>query len=557
MNHYENFKSIDLNKHDLDLDLNLETELENFLKEKKFYCCLIFSIDDYEAIRILNITENKESIPEYNFSQFLNFNIQQENGIYKMLIENKPISNHTGSNLKTYIKDVKYELYLPIKYNNNIIGCVYLGTKEEENLDTSITELHQIIKKHLFHIMNIKMKKILSKILIENIILTNKVLEGKDSSIPRHSYSVASWAIQIAQKLNYSDEKLSKIYLAALMHDIGKIYITDKILNKQGPLTEEELKEIKKHVNLGYAIAKDILSSYDNEIPIWILQHHENWDGTGYPNKIKGEKITKEGRILKMADFLDEMFSHHSSKKQKNIEETLAELKNYSGTYFDPKIVNNVIEILNNKLILHSTIINEPLLPANLIFNTVEGLTSISGHITKTSEDLIFKLTDNSKTIDFAKLENIILAIEKLNIIYEFKVSIKKIDINKLLLKIISIKNPEKTFSLLWLINGFIIDTNTKNARKITITKISGNGLTFNLQDKKNMDTNKLNIIVVIFEDGTKIPLSGKIINKTKINTLTHYEFRFTGIKESYRDEIFRQIFRKQITLRNFLKTHS
>ncbi|RKD23640.1 HD-GYP domain, c-di-GMP phosphodiesterase class II (or its inactivated variant) [Caminicella sporogenes DSM 14501] len=534
------------------IDKSLEFELRNFLIEKNISYCLFFSIINNMAVRIINIKKDEKEEIQYNFSEFLNLDIQRENGIYKLITEKKSIINFQNSNIKTYVKGLKYEIYIPITFKDEIVGCIYLGANEGDNLslNSDIMEIYEIIKRHMFYIMNIKAEKILYKVLIENIILINKIFEEKTPFMTRHSYNVAAWAIQIARELNYSDERLTEIYLAALMHDIGKIYIDSEIVNKGDDLNEEEYEEAKKHVEIGYNIAKDILITFNAQIPIWILQHHERWNGTGYPNKLKGEEITEEARILKVANFLDKIISKSNYKNEKGIKDILEKIKSYRGKDFDPDIADIAINILRRKL--NFEIKDELILPANLILKTRQGLTSFNGYITSINRELIFKLAD-IHSIKFEDVESIYIAVENLNVIYEFKVSVRKVDTNKLAVEIISLKDAEETFSLLWLLSGVIIDINTKNSKEITISKISGRNLTFSLNSGDKLEKDKLFIVVVIFEDGTKIPLSGKIVNQIKINNVVHYEFEFVGIKESYRDEIFRQIFRKQISIRKTL----
>ncbi|WIF93981.1 HD-GYP domain-containing protein [Caminicella sporogenes] len=301
------------------IDKSLEFELRNFLIEKNISYCLFFSIINNMAVRIINIKKDENEEIQYNFSEFLNLDIQRENGIYKLITEKKSIINFQNSNIKTYVKGLKYEIYIPITFKDEIVGCIYLGANEGENLSLNldVVEIYEIIKRHMFYIMDIKAEKILYKVLIENIILINKIFEEKTPFMTRHLYNVAAWAIQIARELNYSDERLTEIYLAALMHDIGKIYIDSEIVNKGDDLNEEEYEEAKKHVEIGYNIAKDILITFNAQIPIWILQHHERWDGTGYPNKLKGEEITEEARILKVANFLDKIISKSNYKNEK------------------------------------------------------------------------------------------------------------------------------------------------------------------------------------------------------------------------------------------------
>jgi HD-GYP domain-containing protein (c-di-GMP phosphodiesterase class II) len=126
--------------------------------------------------------------------------------------------------------------------------------------------------------------------------------------------------------------------IAGLVHDIGKIGIGESILNKPGSLSFEERSDIERHPEIGWRI----LSSTDefSDLAGFILDHHEKWDGSGYPNRIKGEAIQLEARIIAVADAYDAMTSIRSYRKAMSKEEAIKELRRCSGTHFDPGIVD-------------------------------------------------------------------------------------------------------------------------------------------------------------------------------------------------------------------------
>ena len=157
-----------------------------------------------------------------------------------------------------------------------------------------------------------------------------------------HSKRVSEICELIAVKMNFAKEAVIQIRTAGLMHDIGKIGINDKILNSPQELTTDEWKEIKKHPNIGY----HILSSMNelSEIADQILQHHEQWNGEGYPKGLKGEEILLQARIITIAEAFDAMTSDWSFRKALNEEEAINEIKRCSGTKFDPTISRIFIE---------------------------------------------------------------------------------------------------------------------------------------------------------------------------------------------------------------------
>ena len=138
------------------------------------------------------------------------------------------------------------------------------------------------------------------------------------------------------------EKDLGELQLLGMLHDIGKIGIDDKILNKPGKLTEEEWIVMKKHPEIGYRIAR--ASHKLSRIADYILSHHERWDGMGYPRGLKGEDIPLLSRILSVADAYDAMTEDRIYRKALSKEEAIEEIRRNSGSQFDPLIANIFIK---------------------------------------------------------------------------------------------------------------------------------------------------------------------------------------------------------------------
>jgi len=162
-----------------------------------------------------------------------------------------------------------------------------------------------------------------------------------------HSEKVSMWSEIVARNLGLNKKEQEEIKLAARLHDIGKISIPDRILNKPGRLNKEEYAEVKKHPGLG----ADILSNIDRlkEVSRIIRHHHEWYNGEGYPDGLAGEKIPLGSRIINVVDAYQAMISNRPYRKAFPKEKAIAELKRGAGTQFDPEIVRVFIEILNEK----------------------------------------------------------------------------------------------------------------------------------------------------------------------------------------------------------------
>jgi HD-GYP domain-containing protein (c-di-GMP phosphodiesterase class II) len=162
-------------------------------------------------------------------------------------------------------------------------------------------------------------------------------LDAKDSYTYGHSERVARIAVELGRELDLEEDEVGDIYLAGLLHDIGKIGVSDSILAKREPLTPEEFEHIKQHVTLGYSILVD-LRQIRNLLP-GVLYHHEHYDGSGYPDGLVGDKIPLLARILAVADAYDAMSTtrpYRQAMPYERVEEILAQ---GAGTQWDKRIV--------------------------------------------------------------------------------------------------------------------------------------------------------------------------------------------------------------------------
>jgi diguanylate cyclase (GGDEF)-like protein/putative nucleotidyltransferase with HDIG domain len=169
-------------------------------------------------------------------------------------------------------------------------------------------------------------------------------VDAKDHYTYGHSKKVSKYTTDIAEALGYSQERLATLRAAALLHDIGKIGVSDRVLTKSGPLSDEDWEPIRAHPKLGVAILKHVESL--SGCLAAIQYHHERYDGAGYPAGLKGENIPLDARIMAVADSYDAMTSLRPYRQGKfTAEQALAELKRCAGTQFDPKIVEVFLSV--------------------------------------------------------------------------------------------------------------------------------------------------------------------------------------------------------------------
>jgi HD-GYP domain-containing protein (c-di-GMP phosphodiesterase class II) len=154
---------------------------------------------------------------------------------------------------------------------------------------------------------------------------------------------VGDVAARIATRMGLSAEHVELIRLGGLLSDVGKLALSDDVLQKPGPLTENERQAVQRHPEIGFAML-DSLGA--DPVATWIRYHHERWDGGGYPERLSGERIPLGARILFVADAFEAMTSDQSWRSKLTVEEALAELQRCAGTQFDPAVVAALVEEL-------------------------------------------------------------------------------------------------------------------------------------------------------------------------------------------------------------------
>ena len=172
-------------------------------------------------------------------------------------------------------------------------------------------------------------------------------LESRDPYTAGHQRRVAELATAIAKEMNLSENQIQGIHFAAIIHDLGKIHVPAEILVKPGRLNELEYKLIQVHPQTGYDIVKDI--KFPWPIAEIILQHHEKFNGTGYPQGLKGDQTLLEARIVSVADVVEAMSSHRPYRPALGIDIAMDEIKRGRGTDYDPVIVDACLKLFNEK----------------------------------------------------------------------------------------------------------------------------------------------------------------------------------------------------------------
>jgi diguanylate cyclase (GGDEF)-like protein len=174
-----------------------------------------------------------------------------------------------------------------------------------------------------------------------------RAVDAKDAGTRSHCETVSELCVLIGQELDLHPERIERLRLAGLLHDVGKIGVADKILRKPGPLDEDEEAAMNGHVHVGHAV---VAAAELEEEARWVLHHHEHVDGSGYPKGLRGDEIPLESRIILVADAFEAITAERPYSGPSSIEDALAELDAHAGTQFDATCVKALRAALGRNL---------------------------------------------------------------------------------------------------------------------------------------------------------------------------------------------------------------
>jgi HD-GYP domain-containing protein (c-di-GMP phosphodiesterase class II) len=252
----------------------------------------------------------------------------------------------------TIMKDLKESVRFVVPLNNNQYGGISLDIMKDSLDSFSKADLENI--KHLQQLLISFYER--NELLLQNSSLKDdivysliKTLEIYDHYTGGHSEDVAYFSKLIAEHLNLSSKEIYNIYWAGIVHDIGKIGVSPGIINKDGKLTLEEYNEVKNHSKLGHSILSQ--SNELKDIALLVRHHHEWFNGSGYPDGLKGKDIPFGSQILCVADAVSAMATNRSYQKKKSLEEIKEELLLYKNVQFNKEIVDVMIHLIDQGII--------------------------------------------------------------------------------------------------------------------------------------------------------------------------------------------------------------
>jgi putative nucleotidyltransferase with HDIG domain len=257
------------------------------------------------------------------------------------------ISNRTEKNIITRVASIKQPrvLGLPL-ICEDVMGLIIIKrNKKDSAFDSFDSEiLMTIAEQAIIGIKNLQFYEEQQKIVLGSIKSLVTLLDARIPQEYTHSPYFSHLVVAIARQMHLEDKQIESLKYASLLHDTGKVDIPPEILTKTTKLTPGEFKIIKKHPLKGAQILRP-LQILKPVIPI-ILHHHEKYNGTGYPSRLKKGQIPQGSRIMAVADAFEAMVYGRPYRERKNIDAAIKEIKNKSGTQFDPKVVEAFLRVI-------------------------------------------------------------------------------------------------------------------------------------------------------------------------------------------------------------------
>jgi len=221
-----------------------------------------------------------------------------------------------------------------LKRRETLVENRHLNQWLKEEVTTRTAELHR--QQH-------RMERI-STATLEALV---NALEAKDPYLRGHSARVADLSANVATEMGLAEEEVERVRMAGRLHDLGKIGTRDAVVNKEGPLTAEQFEHVKQHVIIGAQILAPL--AHLGDIVAMVKSHHERFDGTGYPDGLRGEEIPQGGRVIAAAEVYDALTTARPYQDKLTPEEAVERMADLSGTVLDPKVYEALVKIVGRR----------------------------------------------------------------------------------------------------------------------------------------------------------------------------------------------------------------
>jgi HD-GYP domain-containing protein (c-di-GMP phosphodiesterase class II) len=302
-------------------------------------------------------SRNFQAIPEEGEKIYFPSGFTADHPLITWMIKNnRPLLNRDLPFIPTFksmwkgekeeLEEFDPEIFLPLTSQEELIGILALGRKKSSQPYTPDEQLifSTLANQTAVAIENARLYDELSDSFVQSVTALANAIDIRDTYTNTHSQEIANWAAMTARQMGCSPENVNEIYLAGLLHDIGKIGIPDAILQKPTRLNEDEWRIVQTHTLLGAELISPI-KKLAGVAPL-IEHSHERYDGLGYPHGKKGEDIPLGARIISVVDSYSAMHDKRPYKEPYSRERIISELKQYSGKMYDPRVVEAFLKVI-------------------------------------------------------------------------------------------------------------------------------------------------------------------------------------------------------------------
>lgn len=457
----------------------------------------------------------------------------------------------------------------PIRNNKIYVSSMILKYEELPEVDFFCENFNFNYFEHFqFHVQSIASNY---EKLFYIIDVFTDILSKRDKYMPYHMSNVAIWCNKIADKLEISEREHILLHVSALLHDIGKLCIPEKIINKPSRLTDEEYNIIKEHPEKSGIILKAILygMSFFYEVPSVAKHHHEYFDGHGYPDRLHGIDIPYLSRILTLADGIDAMLSRRAYKEPMSVVEIIKEISTKSGTQYDPIIADAAIQVVEDSkafIDINSMSHVNFIAKASLSFfiKNYSSVKTIAGNLIVKNKEAMFlfeqeKHLNEDIDINIKDMYKPTIGFFGSSDFYEFSCDILRKTHNGVEIQNINYVPTDTYFSMYLSKRVEVISKNNKFDGELI--KFGGDTSVVKLKNIEGLDVKRSieDMVILNFDEEIKAETG---IDKIECRMIRLFYaaneytaiFKYLEISSIQRDSILRFLFKKQLERRKQLK---
>ena len=387
----------------------------------------------------------------------------------------------------------------------------------------------------------------------KTVLMLCEIINAKEPMMISNSYAVMLWSVRIARQMRLPETEIQKLQLAALMHNLGKIYLDERILANDDENSLINREASRQRTERSHELALRLGRIYElDDIPEIILRFQERVDGAGYPGGLSGEQIPLLSRILCVAKAIAAMFSTKPNRKAMTLDEIVHEVKMNAGTQFDAQVAAAAMALLIDKRYENADFFSGMGSYATLSItaggqsgNTIQ----LFGQVRKISNLHVFNPMEKMPSIDLAKISSCALYMDVNGRILQFEVDIRQFLPDRILLNRVEPRRAEDMFSVLWYMEGTLI-TGDRVILSIYISILGGDYMDFYILGDQSPAAFTSGIVKVALKENVDTFLPGIVVFRQPMNGKTFYIFKYTNVSEADRQAVFTAMFRKQMEMR-------